>query len=167
LSSRFFPILRLRLRLRNWLPGVSFDGGWAICDTDAMPHALIVETLERAGARCAEPGPLIYRRLFALRPDFEGLFVMDTDGGVRAAMLTACFNVILGLLEDNPAQRVILSSSRFAHDGYGLAPEDFDLMFVAIRDTVRELVAEDWTSQAAAAWERLLQEIAAISAFPE
>ncbi len=132
-----------------------------------MSRALILETLERAGARCADPGPLIYRRLFALRPDFEGLFVMDTDGGVRAAMLTTCFNAILGLLEDSPTQRVILSSSRFAHDGYGLAAADFDLMFVAIRDTVCELLAEDWTGQAAAAWEKLLREIAAISASPE
>jgi len=132
-----------------------------------MSAGLILETLERAGERCADPGPLIYRRLFALRPDFEALFVMDTDGGVRASMLATCLNVILGLIEESPTQRVIISSSRFAHDGYGVAPPDFDLMFIAIRDTLRELLAEDWTPDAGAAWDKLLAEIATIGRPPE
>ena len=132
-----------------------------------MTAALILETLERVSERCADPGPLIYRRLFALRPDFEALFVMDSDGGVRGSMLTTCFNAILGLVEDSPTQRVIISSSRFAHDGYGVAAPDFDLMFVAIRDTFRELLGEDWTPETGAAWNNLLSEIAIIGAAPE
>ena len=132
-----------------------------------MDAGLILDTLERAGERCADPGPLIYRRLFALRPDFEALFVMDSDGGVRGSMLTTCFNAILGLVEDSPTQRVIISSSRFAHDGYGVAAADFDLMFVAIRDTFRDLLGADWTGDTEAAWNILLTEIATIGASPE
>ena len=132
-----------------------------------MDAGLILDTLERAGERCADPGPLIYRRLFALRPDFEALFVMDSDGGVRGSMLTTCFNAILGLVEDSPTQRVIISSSRFAHDGYGVAAADFDLMFVAIRDTFRDLLGGDWTHDTEAAWNILLTEIATIGASPE
>ncbi len=128
-----------------------------------MDAGLILDTLERAGERCADPAPLIYRRLFELRPDFEALFVMDSDGGVRGSMLATCFNAILGVLEDSPSQRVIISSSRFSHGGYGLADADLDLMFTAIRDTFRDLLGPDWTPEAEAAWAGLLTEIAAIA----
>ena len=127
-----------------------------------MDAGLILDTLERASERCADPSPLIYRRLFELRPEFESLFVMDTDGGVRGSMLTTCFNAILGLIEESDTQRVIISSSRFAHDGYGVPQRDFDLMFVAIRDTFRDLLGAEWTPETDAAWTHLLVAIAAI-----
>lgn len=147
----------------NRLPNVSFDAARAICETSLMSAALILETLERAAETCADPAPLVYRRLFALRPDFEALFVMDTDGGVRGSMLETCFNAILGMEDDAPVQRVIISSSRFSHTGYGLAEADLDLMFVAIRDAVRDLNGGHWTPQADAAWDARLAEIAAIA----
>ncbi len=124
-----------------------------------MDTGLILDTLERAGEKCADPAPLIYRRLFELRPEFERLFVMDTDGGVRGSMLETCFNAILGFIENSPTQRVIISSSRFAHDGYGVSETDFSLMFIAIRDTLRGLIGTDWTPEMEAAWSRLLAEI--------
>jgi hemoglobin-like flavoprotein len=127
-----------------------------------MDAGLILDTLERASERCADPAPLVYRRLFELRPEFESLFVMDTDGGVRGSMLTTCFNAILGLIEESDTQRVIISSSRFAHDGYGVAQRDFDLMFVAIRDTFRYLLGAEWTPETDVAWTRLLAAIAVI-----
>lgn len=159
----FFAILRPPLRRRNRLPGVSFDAAASICETGVMNGALILETLERAAEACADPAPLVYQRLFALRPEFEPLFVMDTDGGVRGSMLETCFNAILGLDDDAAVQRVIISSSRFSHTGYGLAETDLDLMFGAIRDTVRELNGASWTPEAAAAWETRLAEIASIT----
>lgn len=128
-----------------------------------MPADLILETLERAGEACADPAPLVYRRLFALRPEFEALFVMDSDGGVRGSMLETCFNALLGLQDEGPVQRVIISSSRFSHTAYGLTESDLDLMFGAIRDTVRELNGAHWTPEAAAAWDARLAEIAAIA----
>lgn len=124
---------------------------------------IILDTLERASARCADPAPLVYQRLFEMRPDFEGLFVMDTDGGVRGSMLETCFNAILGVIEQSPTQRVIISSARFTHGGYGVAETEFDLIFTAIRDTFRDLIAADWTADMDAAWTGLLGEISAIN----
>jgi hemoglobin-like flavoprotein len=123
---------------------------------------LVLDTLERASEKCADPAPLVYRRLFELRPEFEDLFVMDSDGGVRGAMLETCFNAILGVTEDSATQRVIISSSRFSHGGYGVSEQDFGLMFVAIRDTLRNLVGEGWTGETEAAWTELLADISAI-----
>ena len=123
---------------------------------------VILETLEPAGEKCPDPAPLIYRRLFELRPEFEALFVMDTDGGVRGSMVETCFNAILGMVEESATQRVIISSSRFAHDGYGLSGAEFELMFVAIRDTMRDLIGPDWSGEMDAPWTDLLADIAAI-----
>jgi hemoglobin-like flavoprotein len=123
---------------------------------------IILDTLERAGEACADPAPLVYARLFQLRPAFENLFVMDTDGGVRGSMLETCFTAILGLLENSPTQRVIISSSRFAHGGYGVSESDFELMFIAIRDTFRELIGDAWTPAMETAWAGLLAEITSV-----
>jgi hypothetical protein len=59
-----------------------------------------------------------------------------------------------------------VSSSRpraSAHTGYGVAESDLDLMFGAIRDTVRDLNGAGWTQAAAAAWDIRLAEIATIA----
>lgn len=127
-----------------------------------MEADLILDTLERAGEACADPAPLVYRRLFELKPEYESLFVMDTDGGVRGSMLETCINAILGVLENDPSQRVIISSARFSHGGYGIVEADLDLMFQAIRDTFRDLLGKDWTQERDKAWAELLRGIAAI-----
>ena len=132
------------------------------CHQEAMTADLIFDTLERASEKCADPAPLVYRRLFELRPEFEALFVMDTDGGVRGSMLETCFNAILGIVEGSSTQRVIISSSRFSHGGYGVGEADFELMFRAIRDTFRDLLGGEWTPAMEAAWTGLLAEISTI-----
>ena len=129
-----------------------------------MPYAEIIHaTFERAAEACADPAPLIYARLFELRPDFKPLFDMDTDGGVRGSMLETCFEAILGLVEGSGSQRVIISAARFSHGGYGVEGAEFDVMFASIRDVFRDLLLPDWTAKEEAAWAELLSEIAAIA----
>lgn len=128
-----------------------------------MPRAEIIHaTFERASEACADPAPLIYARLFELRPDFKPLFDMDTDGGVRGSMLETCFEAILGLVEGSGSQRVIISAARFSHGGYGVEGTEFDVMFASIRDVFRDLLLPDWTPEEEAAWADLLSEIAVI-----
>lgn len=127
-----------------------------------MNGAAILETLESAGEACADPAPLVYQRLFASHPHLEALFVMDRDGGVRGSMLETCLNIILGLIEGSETSRFLLSAGRMQHDGYGVPAGEFDAMFIAMRDTFRELAGAAWTAEADAAWTDLLGEIAAI-----
>lgn len=127
-----------------------------------MTADLILDTLERAGEKCADPAPLIYARLFAAHPHLESLFVMDRDGGVRGSMLETCLNIILGLLEGSPTPRFLISAGRMQHEGYGVPAGEFDAMFIAIRDTFRELLGPAWTPAMEAAWTRLLADIASI-----
>jgi hemoglobin-like flavoprotein len=127
-----------------------------------MNSAAILDTLERASEACADPAPLIYKRLFAAHPHLESLFVMDRDGEVRGSMLETCLNIIFGLLEGSETSRFLISAGRMQHEGYGVPEGEFDVMFAAMRDTFRELSGTGWTLEAEAAWADLLSEIAAI-----
>ncbi len=127
-----------------------------------MRADLILETLEQVSERCADPAQLVYRHLFSATPNLEALFLMDTDGGVRGSMLQTCLTCILGLIDGSPTPRFIISAARMDHPAYGVREDEFDLMFVAIRDTVRDLLGAGWTPAADAAWTSLLEEIAAI-----
>lgn len=126
----------------------------------------IMLSLERFGEICADPAPLIYRRLFAQHPEFEDLFAMDTDGGVRGSMLTTCFDCIIGLTEGSRLPRFELQSARLSHQGYGVPESQLDDMFTAIRDTCREALTGEWTPAMETAWEEMLAEIARMGFAP-
>ena len=123
---------------------------------------IILDTLERAGEACADPAPLIYRRLFEMHPELEKLFLMDPDGGVRGSMLQTCLSSILGLLDGERTPRFIIAASRMDHASYGVPDDKFDIIFAAIRDTFRDLIGPDWTPAMDRAWSGLLAEIATI-----
>lgn len=130
------------------------------------PSDQITLSLERFGAMCADPAPLIYQRLFAQHPEFEGLFAMDSDGGVRGSMLTTCFECIIGLAEGSQLPRFELQSARLSHQGYGVPESQLDDMFAAIRDTCRETLAGEWTPAMEAAWADILSEISRMGHAP-
>ncbi|MEQ8558149.1 MAG: globin [Henriciella sp.] len=121
---------------------------------------VIFETLERAGELCPDPGPHIYARLFELDPAFRDLFVMDAGGEVRAMMLETSLTCLIGVAEGDETQRLQLQADRSHHDGYGVTEEQFSLMFVAMRDTFRELLGEEWTGTHERAWAELLEALA-------
>ena len=125
--------------------------------------ALIEDTLQALADRVGDPCDLVYARLYAQRPDFEPMFDMDSDGGVRAQMLETCFDCILGLAEGSSMPRFHLEAARLQHEGYGLSAADLDLIFVAIRDVCRDALAEAWTEPKDAAWAGLLAELAALT----
>ena len=125
--------------------------------------ALIEDTLQRLADTVGDPQALVYARLFALRPDFEPMFELDSDGGVRASMLETCFDCILGQAAGSPSPRLHLEAARIQHDGYGLTAADLDLIFVAIRDVCRDTLGGNWTDKRDAAWSSLLDELSGLS----
>lgn len=124
---------------------------------------LIAATLERSGAASGALTDRIYTRLFDLHPEFEALFVMDTDGGVRRSMLTSSLNCILGVARNEArTAHYLIEAARMIHDGYGIRGEEVDAMFVAIRDVVRADHGANWTPDMDSAWMDLLEELARI-----
>jgi hypothetical protein len=127
--------------------------------------AIITSTLETVSERCGDPQERIFARLYELDAKFEPLFVMDTDGGVRGSMLQTSLNCIIGVAEgQSETPRLLIEAARMIHDGYGLTEDEVDLMFVAMRDVFREIMAGDWTGQVDAEWTKLLAELATIRA---
>jgi len=127
--------------------------------TDA---AVIFATLEAVAERRGDPGPDVYRRLFAACPDLERLFVMDRDGGVRGSMMQQGLECILDYVGERRFAPQIISAERQRHDGYGVPDTRFDAFFVAMRDTFRDIMGEDWSPAMERAWAGLLAEFAAI-----
>ncbi|WP_199288590.1 globin [Henriciella aquimarina] len=123
---------------------------------------LIIETLERAGTLCPDPGPRIYKRLFELRPEFADLFVMDAGGEVRATMLETSLTCLIGIAEGDETQAMQLAANRSHHEGYGIAEDEFDIMFTAMRDVFRDLLGVAWTEAHEEAWHALLGEAAEV-----
>ena len=124
--------------------------------------ALIIASLERFGELCGDPVSRIYTRLFAQHPEYEDLFVMDTDGGVRGSMLATCFDCIIGIAEGNDLPKYELQAARMTHEGYGVSETQLDAVFIAIRDTCREALAEAWTPAIEESWIELLARLATI-----
>ncbi len=120
---------------------------------------LIAGTLEQVAERCGDPKDRIYARLFELHPEFEELFVLDTDGGVRGSMLESSFNCLIGIAEEAATPRFELQSARLAHEGYGVRETELDAMFVAIRDVCRDVLGRDWTGAMETEWACLLEKM--------
>lgn len=124
-------------------------------------EAIILETLERAGEACEDPAPLIYSRLFQAHPEFERLFALDTDGGVRGSMLQTAIDCLVDMAAQGPTAPAILASERLNHYSYGVPADRFESFFEAIRDTVRELNGKAWKPPEEAAWRSLLERVRA------
>jgi len=124
--------------------------------------ASIIATLETVAERHGDPAEKVYSRLFQLHPQLERLFVLDRDGGVRASMMHTSLECLIGVAERSLAARNVISAARLHHDGYGVPEGQFDAMFIAMRDTFRDMLGEEWTPATDAAWSGLLAEIAAI-----
>ncbi|WP_349629044.1 globin [Bradyrhizobium sp. RP6] len=52
------------------------------------------------------------------------------------------------------------------HDAYGTPRELFIAFFAVVRDTLRDLLDDEWTPEIAQAWDRVLADIDAFAAAP-
>jgi hemoglobin-like flavoprotein len=125
---------------------------------------IILDSLDTLATREGDPAAAVYARLFKAHPEFEQLFLMDTDGGVRGSMLQQGFECLIDAAEGGNMAAVLLSAERVNHESYGVPENLFDAFFVAIRDTVQAAMGADWSSEADAAWTRLLARTTTLAA---
>ena len=129
-----------------------------------MNAALIAESLEVVVARCGDPAPIVYARLFAAQPDVEALFVRDKSGIVSGQMLAVTIEALLDYAGDNAYAANLLQSERVNHDGLGVPLAAFDSFFHILLETMRELAGEEWTPAMDAAWRNSIAGLTAASA---
>lgn len=126
---------------------------------DAVARNLIVESLELAAERCEDLTPLVYDRLFQVRPETRGLFRTEGSTLVKGSMLELSLDAILDFAGERKAAFRLIFCEVQSHAAYGTSPELFNVFFKVIADVVRDLIGDAWTEDVAAAWLGLLDEL--------
>ncbi|MBU4433049.1 MAG: globin [Alphaproteobacteria bacterium] len=121
-----------------------------------MRGDLIERSFEIAAERCEDLTPLVYSRLFALQPAMEPLFCMDANHQVRGEMLSQVIRSMLDFVGPRQYAVTLIQSEVMNHAGYDVPPAVFGTFFGVVAETVKHLLAEDWTAEIDVAWRELL-----------
>jgi hemoglobin-like flavoprotein len=119
----------------------------------------IQQSFELVAARCGDLTPLVYRRLFRDCPEAEAMFRTQGSEFVKGSMLALAIGAILDLAGERSGHFRMIECEVASHDAYGTPRELFASFFGVIRDTLREVLANEWTPEMDGAWNRLLREI--------
>lgn len=131
-----------------------------VSQANAFHRAAEIEaSLELAGDRCADITPQVYERLFALHPQMRPYFWRDTSGAVKGEMLSRTFAAILDFVGERRYADHMIGTELVTHEGYDVPREVFATFFAVIRDTLKDLLAADWTPAFDLAWTEMLAEI--------
>ena len=125
---------------------------------DAAGVAALTESLDLVAARCSDPAPQVYARLFAARPDLEPLFVRDRSGIIRGQMLQVAVEGLLDLAGDGHYAAGLLQTERVNHEGLGVPHDAFDSFYSVMLATFRDIAGEGWTAEMEAAWNGAIAE---------
>jgi hemoglobin-like flavoprotein len=121
--------------------------------------AIITATLERVAERVGDPTPFVFRRLFAETPELEQLFVRDSDGLVRGQMFQVTIESLLDFVGDRDYGANLVQIERVNHQGLGVEPQMFDKFYGTVMATFRDILGDDWTTEAETVWTRVVNEL--------
>lgn len=124
-----------------------------------MQAELVELSFELAAERCEDLTPLVYARLFRENPEMEALFWRDSNNQVKGEMLSRVVRAILDFVGERLYAATLIQCEVITHEGYDVPPKVFGLFFGTVRDTLRELVAADWSAEMDAAWDKTLAEL--------
>ena len=119
----------------------------------------IHQSFELAAAACADLTPLVYRRLFAERPEAEAMFRTEGSDLVKGSMLALTIEAILDFSGERSGHFRMIECEVVSHDAYGTPRDLFVVFFVVIADTLRECLGADWSDEIEQAWRILLAEL--------
>ncbi len=129
----------------------------------SAPSDPIESTFELAASRCADLTPLVYERLFKVHPETEAMFRSQGSKLVRGSMLALTIEAILDFAGERRGHFRLIACEVASHDAYGTPRELFIAFFAIIRDTLRELLGDEWSPEIARAWDQLLVDIDAFA----
>ena len=119
----------------------------------------IEQSFELAAARCADLTPLVYQRLFTEHPESRAMFRSQGSELVMGSMLALTIEAILDFAGPRNGHVRMIACEVVSHDAYGTPRELFIAFFAVIRDTLRDLLGDQWSPDVAQAWDKLLGEI--------
>ena len=132
----------------------------------SAPVNSIENSFELAASRCADLTPLVYQRLFEQHPETQTMFRSQGSELVMGSMLALTIEAILDFAGERQGHFRLIACEVASHDGYGTPRELFIAFFAVIRDTLRDLLGDEWSPEIAQAWDQLLVEIDAFATIP-
>jgi len=132
----------------------------------SAPSNPIENSFDLAASRCADLTPLVYQRLFEQHPETQTMFRSQGSELVMGSMLALTIEAILDFAGERRGHFRLIACEVASHDGYGTPRELFIAFFVVIRDTLRDLLGDEWSPEIAQAWDQLLVEIDAFATIP-
>ena len=123
------------------------------------PSTPIHHSFELAAERCEDLTPLVYARLFREHPEAETMFRREGGDLVRGSMLALTIDAIMDFAGDRSGSFRMIQCEVQSHDAYGTPRKLFGEFFGVIAETLRELLAADWSPEMTEAWRRLLREL--------
>jgi hemoglobin-like flavoprotein len=129
---------------------------------NASPYP-IEQSFELAATRCADLTPLVYQRLFKEHPETQTMFRSQGSELVKGSMLALTIEAILDFAGDRSGHFRLIACEVVSHDGYGTPRDLFIAFFAVIRDTLRDLLGDEWSPSIAQAWDKLLVDIDAFA----
>ena len=87
---------------------------------------LIAQSLAHFAAHHGDPYALAYEALYAHDATYEGLFLLDTDEGLRRNMMQMTLEIVATYLSDREAAANRVGGDRMSHIPYRI-DNDFDV----------------------------------------
>jgi hemoglobin-like flavoprotein len=124
-------------------------------DGPSRRRALLEESLELSLLRDPDFPRLFYEILFRDYPSTKPLFKRNSLN-VQRVMLSKTLMAAVDHLDDPSWLDENLKPLGAEHQGYGVTPEMYDWMGVALKVALAETCGTEWTSEHAAAWDEAL-----------
>ena len=116
---------------------------------------LIAQSLAHFAAHHGDPYTPAYEALCAYDATYEGLFLLDTDEGLRRNMMQMTLEIITTYLSDSEAAANRIVGARMSHIPQGI-DTDFDVFFEITREVTSVGCADIWTPSHLEAWTQML-----------
>jgi hemoglobin-like flavoprotein len=120
---------------------------------------LIQHSFELAAERCDDLTSPVYRRLFREHPEAEAMFRREGGDLVRGSMLAMAVDAMMDFAGNRSGSFRMIECEVQSHDAYGTPRQLFGDFFGVIADTMREILATDWSPEIDEAWRKLLGEL--------
>ncbi|KYG99347.1 globin [Bradyrhizobium sp. DOA1] len=120
-------------------------------------------SFELAASRCADLAPRVYQRLFDRHPETRAMFRSQGSELVMGSMLALAIEAILDFADARRGHFRLIACEAASHQAYGTSRDLFIAFFAIIRDTLRDLLDDEWSPDIARAWNALLVELDAFA----
>ena len=90
--------------------------------------ALIEQTLAHYAEHHGDPYETAFAKLYAADPNYQALFFLDTDEGLRRNMMRTTLEIITTYIDNAYAAENLVIGARLIHLTYEVT-DDFDLFF--------------------------------------